>query len=156
VDVTALFVFTLKTPHRWQGRAGGLVHPQALQNVPLRTLTATNDMEADLGNIVRSFLETNRQVGAIFPLLLVEVSRHPELRPALDVAWENVGYLISTLKHHQARGALQRENPLNTLGALVGPLFVTGMIQKVDPDPPTIDVEEYVRAFLHGRATGRR
>ncbi len=122
-----------------------------LRNVPLRTLTATGDVEADLRNIVSSYLETNRQVGAIFPLLLVEASRHPELRPALDVAWENVGYVIRTIEHHQARGNLQKENPLTTLAALVGPLFVVGMLGKAHPDPPMIDVEGHVRAFLHGR-----
>ncbi|MCP3919646.1 MAG: TetR/AcrR family transcriptional regulator [bacterium] len=125
---------------------------QPLQNVPLRTMTATDDVEADLRHIVESYLETNRQVGAIFPLLLVEASRHPELRPALEVAWDNVGYVIRMIEHHQARGTLQKEPPLTTLAAFIGPLLVTGMLRKAHPEQPMIDVDGHVQAFLHGRA----
>jgi AcrR family transcriptional regulator len=123
-----------------------------LQNVPLRALTITGDVELDLKNIVESYLETHQQVGAVFPLLLVEASRRPELRPALEVAWENVGFLIRTIEHHQAQGTLQREDPLTLLASLIGPLFVFGIVGRMHPDVPTIDVEDQVRAFLHGRA----
>jgi AcrR family transcriptional regulator len=123
-----------------------------LQNVPLRTLTATDDVEADLRRIVESYQETNQQIGAVFPLLLAEVSRDAALRPALEVAWENLGFLVRIIGHHQARGALREESPLTTLTALIGPLFVIGMFGDAHPAKSMFDAEEHVRAFLHGRA----
>ncbi len=125
-----------------------------LQTVPLRTLTATSDVEADLIQIVKSYLETNEQVGVVVPLLLMEASRHPELLPVLDIAWENMGFPIRVLEHHQARGALQEGDPFTMLIALIGPLFVVGMFRGVHLELPVIDIEGHVQAFLHGRAPG--
>ena len=138
---------------RYGGKAELMVSAicKPLQNVPLRTLTASDDVEADLRGLVEGYLETNRQVGAIFPQLLVEVSRHPELLPALEVAWENIGHLIGLIEHHQVRGSLHKENPLTALAALIGPLFVVEQFRRALPDPPTIDVEDHVRGFLRGR-----
>ncbi len=126
---------------------------EALQTVPLRRLDATDDVERDLQAIVEAYGETDRQVGTVFPLLLLEVSRHPELRAALDAAWQNIGFVTRMIEHHQARGALREEPALTTLTALIGPLFIVGLVGRVRPQRPTLDVERHVAAFLHGRAT---
>jgi len=125
----------------------------SLRAVPLRDLRATDNVEGVLIRIVEAYLETYRQVGAVFPLLLVEVTRHPELRPAVDVAQENIGFLIRIIEHHQDRGALQKESPFSTLSAFIGPLFVVGLFTKVQGVTVPIDVEAHVRAFLGGRET---
>jgi len=126
-----------------------------LQDVPLRHLRATDDVEADLMRIVEAYLETNSEVGAVIPLLLVEASRHPELGPALAAAWENTRVVLGIIEHHQARGALGEEPALAIMTALVGPLLVLGMFRKATPQQSTfdVDVEQHVRAFLHGRGT---
>lgn len=124
-----------------------------LEGVPLRTLAATDDLGADLSRVVEGYLETYRQIGAVFPLLLIEVARHPELRPALGAAWTNVGALLEIVAHHQARGALREEPPLLTMLSLIGPLFVIGLVRQAQPDLPVeVNVEAHVQAFLHGRA----
>jgi hypothetical protein len=102
--------------------------------------------------LVEAYQATNRQVGAVFPLLLVEVTRHPELLPALEVAMENIGLLLGLIAHHQARGTLHPEPPMTTLSALIGPLFVVGLFGRARPEVPGLDAEDHVRAFLKGRA----
>ena len=144
------------TLFRRYGNKGKLVLSaicESLRNVPLRTLIATDDVEADLRHTVETYWKTQQLVGPIFPLLLVEASQHSELRPALKIAWENNGFMIRMLEHHQDRGTLQKENPLTMLASLIGPLFTAGLFLRAQlPVLPTLDVEEHVRKFLHGRA----
>ncbi|GEM_PF-632465 len=127
-----------------------------LEGVPLATVETTDDVEADLVGIVRAYLQTQDQVGAVIPMLLVEVPQHRELRPALDKVWANLQAIAQIIVHHQARGALPQELPLLTLSALIGPLFVVGLARRarlVDRALEVeVEVERYVRAFLQGRA----
>jgi AcrR family transcriptional regulator len=123
----------------------------ALRRVPLRTVSPTDALPADLVRLVEAYLETQREVGAVFPLLLMEAPRHPELRPALATAWENVGALVRVIEHHQARGALHPEHPTRALFALIGPLFAVGLARGLQPGLPPVDAEAHVQAFLVGR-----
>ncbi len=123
-----------------------------LATVPLRSATASDELEADLVHIVEAYLQTYRQVGAVFPLLLVEAARNPELRPALEVVRENIEVVVGIIAHHQARGSLREENPLTTAMALLSPLFVAGLTQAALPELPlAIDTAAHVRGFLAGR-----
>ena len=124
-----------------------------LEQVPLRSLVATDDLAADLVQVVEAYLQTYRQVGAVFPVLLVEAARHLELRRALEVAWFNIQAVVRIVAHHQARGSLREESPLLAVSALIGPMFVVGLVQRVQPEMPLqVDVEAHVRGFLEGRA----
>ncbi len=125
-----------------------------LEAVPLRTLAATDDLEADLVTIVQAYLLTQEQVGALLPMLLVEVPQHAELRPALDVVWTNIHGVSQIIAHHQERGALQHEPPLLTVSALIGPMFAVGLARRAQMVelPLRVDVAAHVRGFLGGRA----
>lgn len=124
-----------------------------LERVPLGSLVAADDLEADLVRVVEAYWETYRQVGAVIPLLLVEATRHPELRPALEVAWTNIHAVARIVAHHQARGRLRQESPFLAVLALVGPMFVVGLARQAWPELPLqTDAEAHVRGFLQGRA----
>lgn len=127
-----------------------------LAAVPLRDVAATEDLRADLLSVVRAYQETFEQVGALFPLLLVEAGRHPELRPALQTANENLQSVAQVLAHHQAGGRLRAEDPLTTTTSLLGPLFVRGLAASVTPEAPSLDPEDYVEGFLGGRGRSAR
>jgi len=126
---------------------------EPLRSAPLRKVKATDDLNADLLCIVEAYQETHRQIGAVIPLLLIEASRHPELRPALEVTRENIGFLTRVIEHHQASGALQKEEPLVSLTRLLGPLFALGLFHGAGSATPPLDPERHVRAFLHGQAS---
>ncbi len=126
-----------------------------LERVPIRALRPTEDVQADLVAIVEAYLQTHLQVGALLPLLMVEVPRHAELRPVLEVAWTNVGALRRVVEHHQARGALRAEPPLQAVTALIGPLFAAGMFASAQPDlVAEVDIEAHIRGYLGGRWGG--
>lgn len=144
------------TLFRRYGDKGGLVCAaltHELRGVPLRGLVATNDLRADLLGIVKAYQATQAAVGAAFPLLLVEAARHPELRPAFEAAWANIGGLLQILVHHQSRGTLRPEPPLAALSALLSPLFVAGLMGRAQPDRPVpIEPAAHVDGFLVGHA----
>jgi len=123
-----------------------------IAGVALSTLAVTDDLEADLVGVVQAYLETYAQVGAVLPVLLVEVPQHPELRPALDAVWTNIQGVARVIGHHQGRGALGSRPPLLTVSALIGPMFVLGLVRRAGlvDGSLQVDVAEHVRAFLRG------
>jgi AcrR family transcriptional regulator len=139
---------------RYGGKAGVVCAAlrARLEQVPLRRVTATDDLRADLVRVVQAYLETLSEVGAVFPLLLVEVPRFPELGPVLEVGWTNIGAVVQVVVHHQQRGALRSESPRTAVMALLGPLFVDGLARQAQSDPlPQVDPEAFVESFLRGR-----
>ena len=121
-----------------------------LLQVPLRQLAPTDDVVHDLLRIVEAYRETQRQVGDVFPLLLLDIARHPELRPALEVAMENIGFALRVVEHHQAAGALRQGAPFQALNALIGPLFALGLFGGATGIALPLDPESHVRAYLEG------
>jgi AcrR family transcriptional regulator len=123
------------------------------RDVPLATLSPSDDVEEDLVAIVEAYLETNRLRGAIIPALLVELARSTDLRGAFGGALANISKVVAVLRHHQSTGSLRSEEPLATLTALVGPLLVQEMFRRagIGPTVPSVDPRAYIRAFLEGR-----
>ena len=124
------------------------------QDVPLASLEYTGELEGDLSAIVDAYVETNRLRGAIVPALLVELARNEELRGAFRHAAMNIGQAAEILARHQAEGRLRPEAPIHAVTALLAPIMVSEMIQRagVGLQPPAIDNQEHVRAFLGGRS----
>jgi AcrR family transcriptional regulator len=122
-----------------------------LASVPLKDVAATGDLRSDLLAVVQAYEQTFAQVGAVFPLLLVEAGRHAELRPALQTANENLQSVIRVIVHHQAAGRLRSEDPMVTTMTFLGPLFVRGLTAAVNPGLPPLHREEHVDGFLVGR-----
>lgn len=124
------------------------------QDVPLASLEYTGELEGDLTAIVDAYVATSRLRGAIVPAILVELARNEELRGAFQHAALNIGQAAEILARHQTEGRLRPEDPMQAITALVAPIMVSEMIRRagVGLQPPAIDTQEYVRAFLGGRS----
>ncbi len=122
-----------------------------LATVPIRDVTATDDLRADLLAVMYAYEQTFKQVGAVFPLLLVEARRHAELLPALQAATDNLQSVVRVFIHHQASGRLRPEDPMAVTMSFVGPLFVRGLSATINPGLLPLAREEYVDGFLGGR-----
>lgn len=124
-----------------------------LANTPLNRLVYTGDLEADLLAIVEAYLETNRLYGEIFPAILAELPRHPELKGAFQTPWENIQVVIQIIQEYLGQSRLKTEAPLASLNALIGPLMTSQMFRRADLGfpVPVIDAREHVNTFLNGR-----
>lgn len=124
-----------------------------LADTPLNKLVYTGELEADLINIVKAYMETNEMYGEIIPTLLTESPHHPELRGAFKTPWENIQLILRIIQKYQAQGLLKEESSLSCLNALIGPLMTGQMMRRANLGLPVpkMDAREHVNAFLHGR-----
>ncbi len=120
---------------------------------PLRDLTYTGDLADDLVSIVQAYLQTNALYGEIIPTLLAALPRHPELKNAFSVVWENIQNLVGIIQQYQQEGELDGESPFSSLNALIGPLMTEQMFRRADLGIPISDLipAQYVASFLAGR-----
>ncbi len=123
--------------------------------VPLAKLAYSGDLEADLQSIVQAYIDTYEMYGAIILTILTEIPRHPGLAEAMSTPLANIQNLIKIIVQYQTQGQLKQEAPLTSLSVLLGPLMMSYMFGRANPGLPmqTIDPQDYVNAFLHGRAT---
>lgn len=123
--------------------------------VPLSELAYTGDLKADLVKLVQAYMDTNRTHGALIPLLLSEVPRHPELRNALDMVLAYLEGIAKIIHQYQTQGFLKGDFSRDCVSVLLGPLAYQQMFLRANPDLPasTVDPDEYVDAFLHGRSS---
>lgn len=128
---------------------------QQFSTAPLTKLTYSGDLEADLLAIVQAYIDTYDRFGAIMLTVLTEIPRHPELATALKTPLANIPILTKIIAQYQTQGRLKQESPLTSLSVLLGPLMMNYMVGRANPDLPiqTIDPQDHVNAFLHGRAT---
>ncbi|MGA9192710.1 MAG: TetR/AcrR family transcriptional regulator, partial [Anaerolineales bacterium] len=126
---------------------------QRLSDTTLAKVAYTGDLEADLRTVVEAYIETNDLHGDIVPLILLEAPRNPEMRRSLDIPWNNVQVVLKILERYRSQGLLKDESPLASLSALIGPIMVSQMFRRANPDiaAPAVEPNEYVDAFLHGR-----
>lgn len=122
-------------------------------DVPLARASYTGDLQNDLLSIIKAYLKTSEMVGDILPILLVEISRNPELKTLLENPWRNVFNISNILEQYQAQGVLKKEPILSSISVLLGPLMVRHLITQVEPDMPITEIQpqEYVDNFLQGR-----
>ncbi len=142
--------------HRYGDKANLLTQAISyeISTVPLNKLAYTGDLKADLVGIVQAFIDTYKTHGALLPVLLSEAPHHPELKNALGMLLANLQGIAQILHQYQTQGLLKGENPLECTGVLLGPLAYKQMFLRANPDMPTstVDPEEYVDSFLHGRS----
>ncbi len=146
------------TLFRRYGTKAGLIEKAIdaqLSAAPLSRLCYTGDLKTDLCAIVQAYIETNQRYGPVIPLLLSEVPRHPELKNALSRPLANIQGIVSIIQRYQVQGLLRTEPPQTTVGVLIGPIMSRQLLQRAVSDLPqiSIDIQQYVEAFLHGRAT---
>jgi len=120
---------------------------------PLRKVTYSGDLEADLYAILEAYVATNEAFGEIMPIVFLEIPRHPELRDVLQTPLENIQSLVNIIVRYQSEGRLKNEPPLTSVNVLLAPILLNQMFHRanIDMPVPAIDLHEYVKAFLHGR-----
>lgn len=120
---------------------------------PLSRLVYSGDLVADLLAVVDAYATVNAEHGAVMPILLAEVPRHPDLAAALDTPWTNIQKIVHIMERYQAEGVLKPEPPLHSVAALIGPIMVSQMIRRAAPDMPVPDFQRqaYIDTFLSGR-----
>jgi len=124
-----------------------------LSKAPLSRVGYTGDLRADLFAILDAYVATNNEYGEIMPILFLEIPRYPELRNVLQTPLANIQGLVSIIARYQKQGLLVDEPPLTSVSVLLAPILLKQMFHRANADlpVPSIDLHEYVEAFLNGR-----
>lgn len=113
----------------------------------------TGDLVADLTRIVSSHRRFAENRGKLFPMIMAELPRQPELAEVLEKPFANMLQIIEIIERYQHAGELVDEDPAHLLASLLGPMILTEMfleVHKTDIITP-IDIETHIRSFLEGR-----
>lgn len=121
--------------------------------VPLAHLNYTGNLEADLLAIIRAYMQTNQSHGAIIPMLLTELPRHPELTEIFGAPMDNTLSILQIVQRYQQEGQLKEEPPIQAMMALIGgPMTYYMFVRAIPSFPvPPFDPQAHVAGFLHGR-----
>ena len=124
-----------------------------LSTTPMSEVSYTGDLRADLIAILEAYVATVETYGEIMPMMLVEIPRHPELKNTLRAPLANIQGIMHILEMYQKEGLLKEEPSLISFNVLLAPIMVSEMYRRVHVDlsAASIDLQEYVDAFLQGR-----
>ncbi len=124
-----------------------------LETTPMSQVNYTGELRADLLAILEAYVATAEMYGEVMPMILIEIPRHPELKNTLRTPLANIQGIMHVLERYQNEGALRKEAPLTSVNVLLAPIMVNEMYRRVHADlsAATIDLEDYVDAFLQGR-----
>ncbi|QPE03619.1 helix-turn-helix transcriptional regulator [Microbacterium schleiferi] len=115
----------------------------------------SGDLRADLISIARAYGATNQAHGGAVMTVLVEASRHPELRPAIGGLMPNLRHCADIIATHQNEGRLQEGDPMVLTAQLLSPFITASLWQRAGApalqEPAT--VERIVDGFLAGYGT---
>lgn len=118
----------------------------------MRLPAYSGDLEADLVQIVSSFLELGRGRISLLPIILIELPHNPELQAAIGNQQRVMGEVMALLLRYQTEGKLRPEAPAITFAAFIGPLiFALLSVRLSMPVLDQLEPEAYVRGFLEGR-----
>ncbi len=153
-DVARRAAINEATIYRRYGTKAGLVEAalaHGLSSAPFADLSASEDMETDLLGMLEAFQATTRLYGGAVVTLLTEVSRHPELRPAMAPLLVNMSRAAEVLQAHQEHGRLIPGNPWQQLMLLLSPFLASGLWTRTGVAPPVeLDTRHVVVSFLNG------
>lgn len=114
-------------------------------------ITATDDIAADLVELVRLYAETTREHGGAALTVLTDAPRHPELREAMEALMPNLFQAAGLIAAHQEQGRLARCEPMQMLIMLLSPIMVHGLWARTGASPiEPYDPQALVSAFLEG------
>lgn len=126
------------------------------QTVETTSIRYTGDLDADVERVVRGYVALVGRIGRLFPILLTELPRHPELRDVLAGPMHAYAEIGALLARYQAEGRLAPEPPTTAVAALLGPIVMTAMVSQALPGLVTLpDPAEHTARFLHGRGVPR-
>jgi AcrR family transcriptional regulator len=120
----------------------------------------SGDVAADLLRVVHFYQHIVEDRGRLIAVLLAEVPRQPELLELMQTPLEIMARVGALLERYQAEGALIKEPPMQAFMALVGPLFLGGILGYVSGGragmaPAALDASAHVQRYLGGRAAGQ-
>ena len=129
---------------------------QEAENFMAAGIDYTGDVEADLVRVVQFYQHLVHQRGRVIAMLLTEIPRQPELLNLLQTPLTIVRKISAMIERYQHDGVLVNEPPMQAFVALVGPLFLQGMLGSIQPNLVDVPVEpaEHVQHYVHGRAVG--
>ncbi|WP_399895392.1 TetR/AcrR family transcriptional regulator [Streptomyces sp. BBFR51] len=139
---------------RYGGKAAllnrALTH--ALARSSFARLTVTDDVVADLVAMARAYAESVEQYGAAILSLLTDVSRHPELRDAMEALMPNMRSAAQVIKAHQEQGRISPGDPMHMVLTLIAPLMASGLWDRAGYAVTACDsdLDAAVAAFLNG------
>ncbi|WP_163686685.1 TetR/AcrR family transcriptional regulator [Mycolicibacterium gadium] len=112
----------------------------------------SGDLRADLERIAAAIWDAAGRRRLTLPVILSELSTNAELRAAAGHSMDAVARVAATLERYQDDGLLLKEPPLQAYASLVGPLVYLGIISRLLPQPPEVDIATHVQRFLDGHA----
>lgn len=112
----------------------------------------TGNLRADLLSILNGYFNVSAHQSKLFPLIVSEMARYPELRETMKAPHSIVIMFGEIIARYQQDGALKAGNPILIVTSLLGPVIVNTMLRAANPDLnlPLIDLELHVESFLHG------
>ena len=113
----------------------------------------TGDLRKDLLTVIKLYEETSTKDSQLFPLIISEIARYPELRQTLDVPMSIILKLSKLIEKYQNAQLLKSEDPLTTAIALLGPIILSKMLRSanVKLPIPIPDLTSHVDFFIAGR-----
>lgn len=115
----------------------------------------SGNMRTDLLSIVRTYDQMLSHNTQLMLTYLTEVMREPQLVSLLPFP-TIVNDLTSQLERFQSEGSLLREDPLQQLAALLGPVLSTHMFRAVGMPVQNFSAKEHIDRFLTGRCITAR
>jgi AcrR family transcriptional regulator len=112
----------------------------------------TGDLHRDLERIAAAMWDAAGRRRLTLPVILSELATNEELRSAAGHSMNAVARVSAMLQRYQTEGLLAEEPALQTYAALVGPLVYLGIVSRLLPEPPAIDIADHVQRFLDGHA----
>lgn len=114
----------------------------------------TGDLNADLRRIVAAIWDGTGRRKLVIPAILSELAHNAELRSAAEHSMNEVRRVVGIVERYQREGALIEEPPLQAYAALVGPLVYLGIVSRLLPEPPPVDLAAHVSRYLQGHGRG--
>lgn len=114
----------------------------------------TGDVVEDLLRFVTSYERSAEHSNQLFPLMVIEMSRHPELKEILVQILASIKVITDLIQRYQDEGVLHPEPPIHTLSALLGAVTLNKLLQTAMPELnqiPAIDLRDHIQQFLNGR-----
>lgn len=110
----------------------------------------TGDLHADLLRIVGAVWDATGRRGHVIPAILSELATNADVRAAAGHSLDELNRVTSIIARYQSEGALVEGPALLTYAALIGPLVYLGILSRLSPELPPVDLQRHVRNFLEG------
>ncbi len=126
---------------------------QQFQDLSKAEMEYTGDVQKDLLAVIKLYEEASTKDSQLFPLIISEIARYPELRQTLDVPMSIVLKLAKLIEKYQVAQQLKSEDPLTSVIALLGPIILSKMLRSasVELPIPIPDLMSHVDLFITGR-----